>query len=272
MGLEIPNRDRALVMGVLNVTPDSFFDGGKFLSHEDAVAHAMTLIRDGADIIDVGGESTRPYSQPTSVREELKRVVPVIEGIRALSEIPISIDTYKSQVAREALAAGANMVNDVSGLLFDPEMGRVVSEAGSHVVIMHIKGTPQDMQQSPSYENVVKEIRDYFIERIGAARDLGIAKDRIILDPGIGFGKRVEDNLRILKELAGFRDLGFPLLVGTSMKSFVGAVTDSPLEERLEGTLASVALAVWNGADVVRVHDVKATKKVVKLIEAVKRA
>lgn len=273
MKREIAWKDRPLIMGVLNVTPDSFFDGGKFFKPEKAVRHALRMVKDGADIVDVGGESTKPYAEPISTDEELKRVIPVIEGIRARSDIIISIDTYKSKVAKEACAVGADIVNDISGLTFDKEMVNVVSKLGVYVVIMHIQGTPKDMQKNPYYEDVISEIKDFFIERIGFARRHGIEEDNIILDPGIGFGKRVEDNLKILKQLESFKEIGRPILIGTSMKGFIGKVTDSSLEEeRTEGTLASIAISVWNRADIIRVHDVKKACKVVKLVDAVMKS
>jgi len=261
---------KPLLMGILNVTPDSFFDGGAYYEPEMAVQHALKMVDDGADIIDVGGESTRPFSTPISVEEELQRIIPVIEGIRAQSNIPLSIDTYKSQVADEACKRGVQIINDISGLTFDDRMVHIAREHGATVIIMHIKGTPATMQKDPVYTDVITELCTYFTERIEFATHHGVADDHIILDPGIGFGKRVEDNLKIIKHLSRFKDLGKPILVGTSMKSFIGVVTDSPLHERTEGTLASIALAVWNGADILRVHDVRKAKKVIQLVEAVK--
>jgi len=265
-------KDRPLIMGVLNVTPDSFFDGGKHNTTEEAVRHALLMIDEGADIIDIGGESTRPFSEPAPIEEELKRVIPVVEGVRARSDSIISIDTYKAKVAREACNAGADIVNDISGLSFDRDMADTVCEFGVQTVIMHIKGTPGNMQQDPRYEDVISEIKAFFRERIEFAQKHGIANERIILDPGIGFGKRIQDNLAIIKNLKAFKDLEMPLLIGTSMKSFIGHVTDSPLEERMDGTLASVAISIWNGADIVRVHDVKSARKVVQLVSAIMKA
>jgi len=259
-------------MGILNVTPDSFFDGGKHSTEETAVMHALQMIEDGADIIDVGGESTRPFAEEVSLGTEIKRVVPVIEEIRSRSDVFISIDTYKSEVARRACTAGADIINDISGLTFDPQMAHIASETGAHVVIMHTKGTPKNMQIDPHYDDVIAEIHDFFLGRITFAQASGVATDRIILDPGIGFGKRVEDNLRILKMLGEFKRLGKPLLIGTSMKSFIGKVTDSPLEERWAGTLASLAVSHMNGADILRVHDVKEARKVVKLVHAIQES
>ena len=262
-------KDKPVIMGILNVTPDSFFDGGSYYPRERAIDHALEMAEGGADIIDVGGESTRPGSEPTSLGEELDRVLPVIEGIRKRSSIPLSIDTYKAAVARAAIASGADMVNDISSLSFDEDMAGVVAASGVPVVIQHIKGTPRDMQKNPSYQDVTGEIKEFFIERIAYARSCGIDEDDIIIDPGIGFGKRVSDNLTIIRELGRLKELGRPLLIGTSMKSFIGRImgTDVPAE-RAEGTLASVAISLWNGADMVRVHDVVRTKKVVKFMKA----
>jgi dihydropteroate synthase len=256
-------------MGILNITPDSFYDGAKHNNEEQAIEHAMTMIDEGADIIDVGGESTRPNAEPVSIDDELKRIVPVIEKIRARSDVFISIDTYKARVAHEGCSAGANIINDISGLTFDTDMAPLAGRLGTYVVIMHIKGTPKDMQKNPHYDDVITEIGDFFRRQMEVARRSGISEDRIILDPGIGFGKRVEDNLKILKMLSEFKKLGRPLLIGTSMKSFIGYVTDSPVEERSEGSLASTVVSVMNGADILRVHDVKKTRKVVKLVRAI---
>lgn len=269
---ELLRTRRPLIMGILNVTRDSFYDGGLYFDLERALSRAKEMIEEGVDIIDVGGESTRPFSTRVSVEEELKRVIPVIEGIRDFSEIPISIDTYKSEVAKKAIEAGADMINDISGLAFDEEMVKIAKEKDVPVVIMHIKGRPEDMQVNPYYEDVISEIKTYFSERILFAKSHGIREENIILDPGIGFGKRVEDNLKILKYLGEFKDFGRPILVGPSMKTFIGVVTNSPVHERLSGTLASVAISIWNGADIVRVHNVKEAKKVVDLVHAVKTA
>jgi dihydropteroate synthase len=269
---ELQWRDRPLIMGVLNVTPDSFFDGGKYATRKKAVDHALRMIEDGADIVDVGGESSRPFSKPVSIYEELERVVPVIEGIKERSGILISVDTCKAGVAREACLAGADIVNDISGLIHDPEMADTISASKAYVVIMHMKGQPETMQVAPYYDDVISEIHSFFEERIQFAITRGIAKDTIILDPGIGFGKRVEDNLKIMKNLGVFKRLDLPLLVGTSMKGFIGKVTGSTLKGRVEGTLASVAVSAWIGADIVRVHDVKKAKKVVDLVGAIREA
>jgi dihydropteroate synthase len=273
MGWRQRLEDRPLVMGILNVTPDSFYDGGRHYAPEAAIEHGLRLIQEGADILDVGGESTRPYSDATPVEEELGRIIPLVRAVRARSDVFISVDTYKARVAREAIDAGADMINDVSGLCFDSGMARVAADAQVPVVIMHMKGTPKEMQVEPRYDDVIGEIRKFFVERIAFARQCGIDEENIILDPGIGFGKRLGDNLMIIKELRRFKELGRPVLIGTSMKAFIGRLAGSPdPEERTEGTLASVALCLWNGADIVRVHDVKKAKRVATLVQAVMKA
>jgi len=261
--------ENPLIMGVLNVTPDSFSDGGRFFNSESAVKHGLRMVEEGADIIDVGGESTRPFSQRVPVHEELARVVPVIRGIRACSDVLISVDTYKAEVAKEAHDAGADMINDISALMFDPNMAEIAAESGMYVIMMHMKGTPEDMQADPYYEDVVEEVSQFLGARMAFAIGQGVKEENIILDPGIGFGKRVEDNLRILKELRAFKGLGRPILVGTSRKTFIGKITDSPVDDRVEGTLASVAISLWNGADIVRVHDVGKARKVALLVDAI---
>lgn len=257
------------VMGILNVTPDSFSDGGRFIDANLAVQHAKEMIEEGADIIDIGGESTRPGASEVDEDTEKRRVIPVIEGIRKFSEIPISIDTYKSSVAREALKAGADIINDISGLRFDPGMVKVAVEFEAPVVVMHIKGTPKDMQKSPYYEDLLKELLEYFEERIFTLTREGI-KD-IIIDPGIGFGKRYEDNLKIIKNLLEFKVFNRPVLIGTSRKSFIGlSLGDRPSEDRLYGTLAANTVALMNGASIIRVHDVKPHKDLIRVIKAIR--
>jgi dihydropteroate synthase len=259
-------------MGVLNITPDSFSDGGKFLKVEDAVKQGIKISEEGADIIDIGGESTRPGSDPATIEEELSRVIPVIEILSKEIDVPVSIDTYKSEVAKRALEAGAEMINDISALRFDPEMKEVAAEYQVPIVLMHIKGTPKNMQENPYYENVIKEIIEYLRESIQMANDGGIEEKNIIIDPGIGFGKRLEDNLNILKNLKKFSILNCPILVGPSRKSFIGKILDLSVEERLEGSLAALAVAIMNGANIVRVHDVKESKRVAGLVDAILRA
>lgn len=264
--------DRALIMGVLNVTPDSFSDGGLYLRTEDAVRRAEEMAQEGADIIDIGGESSRPGAEPVPLEEELRRVIPVVREVVRRLPVPISVDTYKAEVARRALEEGASIVNDISALRFDPDMAEVVAERGGPVVLMHMKGTPRDMQRNPYYEDVLGEVEGFLRERKEAAIGMGIPEQNIILDPGIGFGKRVQDNLQLLKNLDRLASLGSPLLVGTSRKSFIGAVLDLPVEERLEGTLATLVLAVAKGAKVLRVHDVKPAVRAVRMAEAVLKA
>lgn len=248
---------RTLVMGVLNVTPDSFSDGGHFIDADAAVAQARQMAEDGVDILDIGGESTRPYADPVPLEIELDRVLPVVEAVRfELPNVPISIDTYKAEVADRALSAGADLVNDVSALRFDADMARVVAEAGVPVVLMHMAGTPQTMQDDPHYDDVVAEISQFLEQRMEWAQDQGIDSSQIVIDPGIGFGKRPEDNVEIVRRLKEFKALSRPLLLGTSRKSFLGAMTQRPPSERLEETIASVVVGALHGADIVRVHDV----------------
>ncbi|MCH8986907.1 dihydropteroate synthase [Patescibacteria group bacterium] len=256
------------IMGVLNVTPDSFSDGGLFLDPEKAIAYAKQMVKEGADIIDIGGESTRPGSDPVSAQEELERVIPVIMGLKNKINVPLSIDTYRPEVAEECLKLGVHMVNDITGLQ-DKEMRSVVAKYKASAVVMHMQGKPKTMQKNPMYNDVVEDIKTFFKERIAQARKSGIQD--IILDPGIGFGKTIEHNLQILKRLQEFTDLGFPILVGPSRKSFISKVTGVAESERLEGSLAAVAVAVMNGAAIVRVHDVRETKRVVQMVDAIKK-
>jgi len=249
-------------MGVLNVTPDSFSDGGQFLDAKSAVFHALRMAEQGADIIDIGGESTRPGSDPVSINDELARVIPVIESIRGESTIPISIDTYKSIIARAAIAAGANIINDISGLNFDPEMVNIVRDHRVPIVIMHIKGTPKNMQIDPQYDDLIQEVIDYFQKQIDFCRNNGVPKSKIILDPGIGFGKRLNDNFILIRELKRFTELGYPVLIGPSRKSFIGLTLDLPVEQRFEGTAAAITAGIMNGARIIRVHDVLEMKRV----------
>ncbi len=264
---------RTLIMGILNVTPDSFSDGGVFFDEEAAVKHAERMVAEGADIIDVGGESSRPGADQVSAGAEMDRVLPVIERLAKTTEVPISIDTYKSSVARQALDAGACIVNDITALQGDPDMAPVVAEAGVPVVLMHMKGTPGDMQLDPHYDSLISEIISFLETRIQMAVDSGISPNQIIVDPGIGFGKTVAHNLEIIKRLRDFRSLEKPILIGTSRKSFIGKILALPADDRLrlEGTAATVAIAVANGADVVRVHSVKEMARVVRMADAIVR-
>jgi dihydropteroate synthase len=261
---------RPLVMGILNVTPDSFSDGGRYMERERALEYAREMVAQGADIIDVGGESTRPGAHPISLEEEVDRVVPVVEALSRELEVPISVDTCKAPVAKRALETGAIMVNDISGLRFSPHMVDVVAQYKPWVVVMHMKGTPRDMQEGPWYENVMGEVEGFFENRLRYLESHGISKERIILDPGIGFGKRLEDNLSLLRNIDRFLHLGCPIMVGPSRKSFIGTVLDLPVEERLEGTLAAVSIAVFQGAQVVRVHDVQPVRRAVDLAWAMR--
>ena len=265
-----PKRE-TLVMGIVNVTPDSFSDGGKFFSPEVAISHASKLIKQGADIIDIGGESTRPGAKQVSESEELKRVIPVIEKIRTDNPtILISIDTTKASVAKHAVEAGADIINDVSGLSFDNNMIGIVESFNIPVVIMHMKGNPQNMQLNPKYKDIVNEILDFFKMKIKTAIQSGINRSMIILDPGIGFGKTVEHNFELLSRLNEFNVLELPIMIGPSRKSFIGITLDLPPEDRVEGTAAAVSAGVMNGASIVRVHDVKSMKRVVKIIENIR--
>lgn len=251
---------RTYIMGVLNVTPDSFYDKGRFFDKEKAVGHAGDMAREGADIIDVGGESTRPGAEDVAVDEELGRVIPVVRAISERIDVSISIDTRKAKVAEEALKAGGSIVNDVSALNHDPGMAAVVAKYGAACILMHMKGSPKDMQANPEYGDVVKEITSTLKESIKKAKSSGITADKIIIDPGIGFGKTLEHNMEILKRLDEFKLLGCPICIGTSRKSFIGKIlsSDDP-GDRLTGTLAACAIAVMKGANILRVHDVKET-------------
>jgi dihydropteroate synthase len=261
---------RTLVMGVLNVTPDSFFDGGRFDAPDAALTRARDLVDDGADILDVGGESSRPGAQPLTPDQEWARVAPVLEAASGLGA-PLSIDTYHADTARRALAAGAAMVNDITALRGDSAMAAVVAGAGCAVVLMHMRGTPETMQQDPRYGDVVDDIRAFFDERIAFAVQAGIAEANIWLDPGFGFGKTPAQNLELMRRLGEFKALGRPLLIGTSNKSMIGHVLDLPAGERTEGTAATVAIGIANGADAVRVHDVKTMTRVARMADAIVR-
>ena len=262
-------RRDTLIMGILNVTPDSFSDGGKFIHLDKALSQAQYMEKNGADIIDIGGESTRPGAISVSVKEEINRTIPVIEEIRKFSNISISIDTYKSEVAEKALLAGADFINDISGFTFDSRMMEIVKKFDVPVVLMHIKGTPQDMQTNPTYIDVIKDLLEYFSFQIKKTLDFGIKKEQIIIDPGIGFGKQLNDNFILIRRLKEFSKLGFPILIGPSRKSFIGLTLDVPSENRLEGTLAAVSVGILNGASIVRVHDVKEVKQTVIITDKI---
>lgn len=262
---------RTYIMGILNRTPDSFSDGGRFISEEGAVSHGLRMASEGADIIDVGGESTRPGSAPVSAQEEIDRVMPVIKRLRGLVDIPISVDTSKAEVAREALNNGASMVNDITGLRGDSKMAGLVAERGVPIVVMHMKGTPRTMQLKPRYGDLIGEIIGSLKESISIAQTAGIDEEKIITDPGIGFGKTLEHNLVIIKELARFKSLGRPILIGVSRKSFIGQILGKGVTERLMGTASSAALSIYNGANILRVHDVKEMVEVARVADSICR-
>lgn len=257
------------IAGILNVTPDSFSDGGKFFEPERAVDRALQMVEQGARIVDIGGESSRPGSKEVPEDEELNRVIPVIKKLRPLTSALISVDTRKGGVARAALDEGADLVNDISALRHDPAMARVVAGAGVPVILMHMLGTPETMQLNPQYSDLLSEIRDFFLERIKKAEEEGIAADRIIIDPGIGFGKTLQHNLTLLNRLDYFLDLGKPILVGPSRKSFIGLILEEPVERRLEGTLAAAVLSWLRGAAIIRVHDVLEAKRALLVAQSI---
>jgi dihydropteroate synthase len=267
-------------MGVVNVTPDSFSDGGKFLAHDAAVAQGHKLAADGADILDIGGESTRPFSDPVSAEEEIERVIPVIEKLADELTIPISIDTMKAEVARRAIEAGASMINDVSALRFDPVMGEVAGEFGTPLVLMHMLGSPKTMQESPAYDNLIADITDFLKDAIERAQKQGVSKSKLIVDPGIGFGKTVSHNLFLIRHLYVFAALGVPILIGPSRKAFIRKLLkdahnddiapDLPIVET--GTQAAVAAAVLYGAHIVRVHDAANTRATIRILDAIRFA
>lgn len=268
---------RTLIMGILNVTPDSFSDGGKFVTADAACAQAATMIENGVDIIDIGGESTRPATfrsgAPLTAEEEALRVLPAITEIASrFPDTPLSVDTYKADVARQAVAAGASMINDISALRWDPEMSHTMAETGAAVCLMHMQGLPMQIEQAPRYSDVVDEVKQFLEERAEAALRAGIKPKNIVLDPGIGFGKTVQHNLELLRRLRELIDPNYPLLVGTSRKSTIGAVLGgAPPEDRLEGTAATVALSIAAGASIVRVHDVKEMARVARMTDAIVR-
>ena len=268
-GKEFTLGPKTWIMGVLNVTPDSFSDGGQYLDKDKAVKRGLRLIEEGSDIIDIGGESTRPGSEPIPAEEEIRRVIPVIKSLREKTEALISVDTTKSEVARAALDAGADIINDISSLRFDPGMAPLAAEKGVPVILMHMKGMPKTMQVNPCYEDVLQEVRSFLQERIHEAQAAGIKRERIVIDPGIGFGKRLEDNLALINKLHVLGELDRPILIGTSRKSFIGNILDLPPQERLEGSIASSILSMAHGAHILRVHDVAAIKRAVLVAEAI---
>jgi dihydropteroate synthase len=261
---------RPLIMGIVNVTPDSFSDGGRFADIDAAVAHGLSLARQGADLLDIGGESSRPGAAPVPLEEELRRVVPVVQQLAAQVPVPLSVDTCKSEVARQCLAAGARIINDITALGSDAAMPEVVRAAGAGMILMHMQGTPATMQDHPHYGDVVQEIIRFFEARLRNLTDLGIARERIVVDPGIGFGKTVRHNLELLARLEEFQTLGRPLCLGVSRKGFLGQILQRPVPQRLAGSLAAVGYALSRGAaQVLRVHDVAETRDVVTVFEAI---
>jgi dihydropteroate synthase len=261
---------RTALMGILNVTPDSFSDGGRYADPKTAIAHGIQLARDGADIIDIGGESTRPGARPVSAEEEKERVLPVLRGLRREVSIPLSVDTYKAEVAQAALEEGADIVNDISALRFDAAMVSLVAREKVPVVLMHMQGTPQTMQQKPHYQDVLAEVRDFLTGRVRFALESGVDLDQIIVDPGIGFGKELEHNLELLRGLSTLVSLRRPLLVGPSRKAFIGKLLDLASDYRLEGSLAAAVAAVLGGANIIRMHDVKEARRAIAIADAIR--
>ena len=262
---------RTYIMGVLNVTPDSFSDGGQFFDTQKAAEHAFHMAGQGADIIDVGGESTRPYSRKISANEEMDRVMPVLEAICKELTIPVSIDTRKAVVAREAVRVGASMINDISALRSDPEMAEVAAKSGIPLILMHMKGTPSNMQNNPTYGNLMQEIIGFLKDAINRAVDGGVEKEKIIVDPGIGFGKTFDHNLQIIRSISMFSVLERPVLLGTSRKAFLGHILGKEAAERDLGTMATIVAGILNGAHIVRVHNVRMAVETVKVADAIKR-
>ena len=274
MNILVSCHDRSLdlstprIMGILNITPDSFSDGGRFLKLDNALHQVENMLANGADIIDIGGESTRPGAQAVSVDEELLRVIPLIEGLRAQSDVFISVDTSKAEVMREAVAAGADMINDVRALR-EPGTVESVAVLNTPVCLMHMQGEPRSMQQQPHYQNVVAEVKMFLAERIGACEKAGIKREQLVIDPGFGFGKTLQHNLTLFRQLQDLQSFGLPILVGVSRKSMIGAVLDIPVQERMVASVALAGLAVWLGASIIRTHDVRETFDAVKMCHAV---
>ncbi len=263
--------ERTHVMGILNVTPDSFSDGGKYLDVQQALDHAKLMVAEGATLLDIGGESSRPGASPVSTTQELDRVLPVICAVTDALDVVISVDTSKAEVARKALEAGAHIVNDITALRGDTNMISVVAEMDAGLILMHMKGTPRTMQKAPQYADVVRDVSAALTESVQCAEAHGVTAERIIIDPGIGFGKTTEHNIELLKRLSEFRSLNKPLIIGTSRKSFIGNILDLPVTERIEGTVATVCWAIAHGVDIVRVHDVKANVRAVLMTDALYR-
>ena len=266
----IDMRRRTALMGILNVTPDSFSDGGRYLEARKAIARGVELAGQGADIIDIGGESTRPGARPLSAPEEIERVVPVVRELRRVISIPLSIDTVKAEVARAALDAGADVVNDISALRFDPDMISLIVEEKVPVVLMHMQGTPRTMQESPRYQNVLQEVKDFLRSRVAFSVERGVAPERIVVDPGIGFGKDLEHNLALIRGISTLTSLAQPVLVGPSRKAFIGKILNVGPDDRLEGSLAAAVAAALGGAGMIRMHDVKEARRAMALADAIR--
>lgn len=256
------------IMGVLNITPDSFSDGGLFFQRDKAIAQGEALAAQGADLLDIGGESTRPFSDPISTQDEIQRIIPVIRELVKRISVPLSVDTYKAEVAKAALDAGAGLINDISALSFDSDLPKVIAEYRVPVILMHMQGTPRDMQVNPQYRNLLEDIYQFFEERIALAQNQGISRDHILIDPGIGFGKTFSQNLTLIKRLDYFQNLDQPLVLGTSRKAFIGKITGQEPLNRDWGTAATLTIGAWQGAHIVRVHNVAAAKQVMAVADA----
>ncbi|MBN2134468.1 MAG: dihydropteroate synthase [Acidobacteria bacterium] len=261
--------DAPLVMGIVNVTPDSFSDGGRYFNRDEAVKHALDLLDEGADILDIGGESTRPGSDPVSLEEEIDRVIPVIRQLSQLTDKPISIDTTKAGVAKLAIENGAEIINDISGFHFDPDIKTVASESGAGTIIMHTLGPPKTMQVEVKYHSLLDDIYNFLLNSAKDLQDIGVDSESIVIDPGIGFGKTPDHNLEILRNLPFFKQMGYPLLIGASKKSFIGAILDQDVQNRTEGTLAVDSVITHLGVDIIRTHDVKRTRRVIKMTKSI---
>lgn len=268
-GRVLPLADRVHIMGVLNVTPDSFSDGGRYVDPDAAVAHALSMVEQGADVLDIGAESSQPGAVPIDEEEERRRLISVVRAVCRRTTVPVSVDTTKASIAQEALDVGAALINDISALRFDARMGDVVAKSGAGLILMHMQGTPQTMQRAAQYTDVVEEVRQFLKARLEAAREAGIQAERILLDPGIGFGKNCQHNVVLLDRLDAFHTLGRPLVIGVSRKAFIGKILGRPVGERLMGTAGAVAVAVMKGARMVRVHDVAPIRDVVKMVESI---
>jgi dihydropteroate synthase len=271
-GIYLPFEKRPLIMGILNVTPDSFSDGGQYYDRDKAIEHGLAMVEQGADIIDIGGESTRPGAAEVTVEEEIGRVIPIIEKIKASSGVPISIDTRKAEVAESACSAGAVIINDISALRHDAKIAEVAARHGTYLILMHMRGTPATMQTLLDYNDLVGEISAFLDAAANVAQAAGVARSRIIIDPGIGFAKTVEHNFRIIKNIPEFKRLGYPVMIGASRKSFIGKTLNLPADERLEGSLAAAVSAFIYGADIIRAHDVLQTVRALKIAARIKEA